>query len=555
MDLLLFFAACLTVYAAAADSAASLNLTAEEKSWIQSHPVLKVGFSPSFPPYSFPSESGKMVGFDLDYLDLVSQRTGLVFQPVVMADWPIAEQEFMAGRIDLLTCLVGSKHQRQSMLLSRPYLRVPTVIVSRTTSPYYLQISDLSGLSLGVVKGYVPAEGVSRAGTAGRLIEYENVGTLLDAIARGEIDATITDSVNAAYNIKSRHLTNLRLGSVVEGTNELYLGIRQDQPVLAGILNKAIGSITTEERRIIDDRWISVDIEPSRWLLAFRVLLVILAAAILFFLLLYLHNRRLTVELQERRRIQAELESAHARLALISEQKTALLRMVAHDIRSPLTGMLLATDWAALTNQGDEKTLREIMAGFRSTTQQLQRLVNDLVDAQTSEDGHRIYNWETLQIKPLLEEVVFTHAEAARRKQVRVSVNTMTDELVLNTDAAALRQVVDNLITNALKFTRQNSEVRVSARWAGGMMRLEFQDQGPGIKPEDCERIFLRYGRGAALPTGGEKSTGLGLWIVESLVIGLQGRVYCESQLTKGATFIVELPKTPLVSKLGVVST
>ncbi len=522
-------------------------LTAEEQAWIAANPVVKVGFSPSFPPYSMAAADGRMEGMDLDYLALISGRTGLKFTPVVAKNWPAAEEDFHAGRVGMLTALIGSTRQRETMLLSRPYIRVPMVIVSRVTSAYLLQVEDLRGLEIGSVRGTLAEDGVTRRYLSGsRLHEYESTAELLKGLARGEVDATLVDAVVAAYNIKSLHLTNLRMGSVIGEPFPLHLGVARGEPVLASILDKAIASITTQERRAIDERWISVEAAPSKWILAFRITAAVAVTGAIVFLLLYLRHRRRAREFEERQRILAQLEDAHQRLSRFSEQKSALMRMVAHDIRSPLTGIMLAADWARMAPPGDEAALREIIGGMRSAAQQLHRLASDLVDAQTSEDGQRVFRWERTDLRQLLDEVLATHAEAAKLKRIRLTGPEADGvSLVLVTDPAALRQVLDNLLSNAIKYTRLDTEVRITARWIDGKLRVAFADHGPGIRPEDLEYIFLRYGKGAARPTGGEQSTGLGLWIVESLITGLQGWVSCESTVGRGSTFVIELPAAP----------
>lgn len=538
----LLSAAALTLAAGTA-GAATLPLTPAEAEWIRAHPVVRVGFSPAYPPYSFPDDSGKMQGIDLEYLDLIARRTGLRFEPVVAPDWPTAEQYFREGRVDLLTLLIGSAEQRESMLLTRVYLSVPRVIVSRTNMPYLLSARDLRGLSVGMVRGYLPKDGPIREMMAGtRLVEFDTITDVLEALARGDIDATLADSVNAAYTIKANHLGNLRLGSITETARDTYLGVARDQPLLLSILNKALADITAAERRQIDERWVSVDANPSPWLLAFKIALAAVAVVSLIVLAVYLHNRRLARELAERRRILARLEEAHVRLAKISEQKTEMLRMVAHDIRGPLTAMLLAADLANFVEQGDEKALRDLLARFRRTAQQLRRLVNDLVDAQATEDGVRRYAREPVDFGALIRDVASTLQESAAGKGIELRVETEDAVMPVVSDAAALRQIADNLVSNALKFTRPGTIVTVSACWRQDGIRLLVSDQGPGIRPEDRARIFTRYGQGESRPTGGEKSTGLGLWIVDNVVTGLGGTLRCESEPGQGAIFIVELP-------------
>jgi signal transduction histidine kinase len=102
-------------------------------------------------------------------------------------------------------------------------------------------------------------------------------------------------------------------------------------------------------------------------------------------------------------------------------------------------------------------------------------------------------------------------------------------------------QVLENLISNAVKYSPPGKNIFVRLRQQSGAIRLEVQDEGPGLSGEDQKKLFGKFARLSAKPTGGEHSTGLGLSIVKKMVEALTGRVWCESEPGRGATFIVEL--------------
>lgn len=107
---------------------------------------------------------------------------------------------------------------------------------------------------------------------------------------------------------------------------------------------------------------------------------------------------------------------------------------------------------------------------------------------------------------------------------------------------AALRQVIDNLLSNAIKYSPRGTRVSLEVSGDSEHQRIVVRDQGPGISEGDRAKLFQKYGRGAATPTGGEMSTGLGLWIVQQIANGLHGQVRCDSEPGHGATFTFEVP-------------
>jgi signal transduction histidine kinase len=103
-------------------------------------------------------------------------------------------------------------------------------------------------------------------------------------------------------------------------------------------------------------------------------------------------------------------------------------------------------------------------------------------------------------------------------------------------------QVLDNLISNAVKYSPLGKRILVRVVNTDRAVRIEIQDEGPGLSEDDKSKLFGKFARLSARPTGGEYSTGLGLSIVKKMVEAMNGKVWCESELGKGATFIVELP-------------
>jgi len=131
----------------------------------------------------------------------------------------------------------------------------------------------------------------------------------------------------------------------------------------------------------------------------------------------------------------------------------------------------------------------------------------------------------------------------ARRKRISFDANGLGEEgPAVLADAGALREVIDNLLTNALKFSPPGSGVSVIVGNRPGCVRIDIADQGPGVPDTERERIFTKYARGTAKPTAGETSTGLGLAIVRELISAMNGRVWCEALPAGGANFVIEVP-------------
>lgn len=544
LPLLLLLAALPAVVSAAVPDV-DIGLTDDEKRWVAEHPEVRVGHDTTYAPYAFRDAHGAIIGLDPDVLELIAQRTGLRFRHESRANWTEVMNEFKAGRLEMLASLGYVKEREAYLIYTRAYGFAPNVIVTRENTPVPFEIGDLRGRRIAVVKGYSAMRAMVEAALAEPVIvEYPNSEAALMAVARGEVFGVVSDAVNAVYTIKSRHLTNLRLGVVLEsrgGANENYLGVRKDLPMLAAIINKALASITPAERHAISNRWVGVELDENIWATrVVRIGVLVIVLAVLIGGLVLWHNRRLARELAERRRVQGELEQTHERLSRASEEKSELMHMLAHDLRNPLTSVVMGADLLRLGDLPREHA--ETVARLRAHAQKMSRLIDDLMDANAIEAGQRQFHFDPVDLTRTVRAAVESFAEPAALKQLRLELTLPDEPLVVGTDEGAFRQVVDNLISNAVKYSPPRRSIEIVLARQDAAMRFTVTDHGPGLSADEVAQIFRKFARGRARPTAGEKSSGLGLWIVQRVVDALGGTVWCESQPGAGATFVFSLP-------------
>jgi signal transduction histidine kinase len=169
-------------------------------------------------------------------------------------------------------------------------------------------------------------------------------------------------------------------------------------------------------------------------------------------------------------------------------------------------------------------------------------LVNNLLDIGRIELGRNEINPERVELGVLLKQHIKIFEEQAERKKITIILEDNAPAVTLTTDPKVLTRIMENLISNAIKFSPHEKQILIRVIHNAANIKVEVKDQGPGIAKEELPDLFKKYQRLSAKPTGGESSTGLGLSIVKELVSYLDGKISVESDRNAGATFILELP-------------
>jgi two-component system sensor histidine kinase KdpD len=233
----------------------------------------------------------------------------------------------------------------------------------------------------------------------------------------------------------------------------------------------------------------------------------------------------------ERERLTAEVVETSA-LRRSDDIKTAVLRSVSHDLRSPLTAIVAAGDALSLPSL-DATDRAELADAIVVESRRLARLVDQLLDLSRLQSGtaEPRADWTSL------DEVVRAAVEDTGAGE-RVKLSIATDLPLIRADAGQLRRAIANLVENALRYGG-DAPVSVRARVSGGRVLMRVVDQGPGIPPAEHERIFAPFYRAAGAEGHG---SGLGLAIVRGLLEANGGNVRVESLPGQGSSFVVELP-------------
>jgi signal transduction histidine kinase len=237
----------------------------------------------------------------------------------------------------------------------------------------------------------------------------------------------------------------------------------------------------------------------------------------------------------ELRRLYRELEAA-------SEHKSAFLANMSHELRTPLNAILgfsqvLREQMVGELNEKQKEYLEDIL----SSGNHLLSLINDVLDLSKVEAGQVELEVAPFSLREALERGVVMVRERATQEGVEVALADSPEVDVVDGDERRIRQVIFNLLANAVKFTPAGGAVDVSAAQVNGEVRISVADTGPGVPAADRERIFEEFQQ-TDLGVEQQEGTGLGLALSKRLVELHGGRIWVESELGKGSAFVFTLP-------------
>jgi len=227
----------------------------------------------------------------------------------------------------------------------------------------------------------------------------------------------------------------------------------------------------------------------------------------------------------------------------VNQEKNEFLSIVAHDLKNPLSGILgLAEIIEDMISSISKEELLEYSKMIQESAETMFQLITNLLDVNAIESGNANICLKNVDLLPIVQIVIKNYQERARLKGITLELWVNENEYIALVDQNTIQRILDNLISNAIKYSPHHKYVYVYIFCNNNAIRCEIQDEGMGISEADQKKLFGKFTRLTAKPTGGEHSTGLGLFIVKKLIEAMQGKVWCESELGKGAKFIIELP-------------
>ncbi|WP_440999433.1 sensor histidine kinase [Fodinibius sp. SL11] len=245
--------------------------------------------------------------------------------------------------------------------------------------------------------------------------------------------------------------------------------------------------------------------------------------------------------------MQRKLTKKTAELERMNKLKNKMLGMAAHDLRNPLTiiqnyALFLIEDHEENKIFTDDQF--ELVKEIKESSEYMVQIIEDMLDISAIESGSISLEKKDEDIGKLIERTVSLNRPTATKKDI--SIITSLPDLPINkeVDAHKFQQVLDNLISNSIKYSQLGSEITVGieVQNESSAITIFVKDEGQGIPKDELEDLFVPFAKISSKPTAGEKSTGLGLAIAKKIVEAHDGEIEVESEVGEGTTFFVNIP-------------
>lgn len=295
--------------------------------------------------------------------------------------------------------------------------------------------------------------------------------------------------------------------------------------------------------------------EDTLIIILFVLLLVVIVLVVRAYLNLKQKNKLILVQSREIKRQIQEQEKRNKQVGDLVYEKQQLIGLVSHDLKGPFNRIFALIQLLEITNNNLTEEQREYLGKMHQIVADGLGMIRNLLDNRRLEDQGIDLASEPLNLTSILGSLIKNYRTLSEKKDIQIHFEAPEDAIVL-ADKLYVYRIFENLISNALKFSPEKRNIYVSIEEVNSSYEVRVKDEGPGISKEDQTKLYQKFQRLSARPTGGESSTGLGLAIVKALVDKMGSELRCESELGVGTTFVIKMEKSnePIIRKKSAVA-
>lgn len=510
-----------------------IHLTRTEREYLKRISPITFTGDPDWLPYEAFDKNGNYIGQVADHLEIIQVLLGIEFNIIPTQSWAESVDLMREKKIDVLSetdkSVLGN-----NVLYTTSYSSSPVVIVMRETETYVENLQHIKNKKIAIIKDYGNTVEILEKHPNIPFLSVDTVQEGLIAVSTGEIDGMLINAAQAIFHIKQIGLNNIRIVGKTDVETRLAFAINSEKAALIAIFNKALlAIINSPQQQAIYDKWNSVKYsEKVDYVIAYRILAI--ALTVIFFIFLW--SKRLKLDIERREKAALELSIAKEQAHKANQSKTRFLAMVSHEIRTPLNGILGMLELLEhSTLNGEQRNMTSIA---KKSSENIQEILNDILDISKIEANKIDLTIQEGNLLEIIESCLNTHLQTAYNKSLSISTNidpVLARPLMI--DSIRVRQIINNFISNAIKFT-DNGSISITATSKANQDTHEFsvsvKDTGMGISIADQNQLFDEFSNINKPEQHQLDSHGLGLFISKKLGDLMGGEIRVKSQLHHG---------------------
>ena len=512
-------------------------------------------------PKVFENENGKVVGIFPEILEYIAEKESWKIK-YVKGSWTKCLDRLEKGEIDIMVDVAYSEERAEKYDFNNVEVLTNWGIIYVEKDSSINSIKELDGKKIATMIGSIHTDGPEgiknmtvKWGISSSFVEVEDYEDVFELIEDGEVDAGV---VNRLFGLTEEDDYKVERTSIIFNPMRLLFAFPKGKSLNKEIIPKIDNRLLElkDDSNSIYYQIIDKYVYERAFILPAWVIPVIISAIALVIILSAVSyglkrivNKR-TTELQKahdslEQKVEErskELIIANIRLKELDRLKSMFLASMSHELRTPLTSIIGFTSWLLMGMEGDLNEEQYKQLGIvKTSANDLLVLINDLLDLSKIEAGKMTLNIEEFKISEVVNTVVSSLIPLAKKKNLELIYNALEDTKI-KSDMHRLRQILINLIGNAIKFTNNGKIILDVKAIEKNRIKFLVSDTGIGIKPEDIDKLFKPFQQVDIDLTKKQEGSGLGLYLCKKLLDLMHGNISVKSKLEEGSEFLFILP-------------
>jgi len=523
-----------------------IKLTTKEINYLNSKDI-RMCIDPEWLPFE-KLEDGKHIGMSADFFKLIEKNLNVKIRVIPTDSWHESIEFAKNRKCDIFSLAMQTKQRKEYMDFTTPYLSIPLVLATNLNAPFVVDFKTLNGKKIGIPKDYAFSEILKKRYPLLNIVEVENIKDGMNRVKSKELYGYVGTLASVAYVFQTEFTGQLKIAGKFDDKWELGIAVRNDDPLLLAILQKAVNSISETQKREILNHWVAINYEKGiDYTLVWQVLII----ALIILLSVLFWARKLSL-------LNDELKQSKIKSDESTKAKANFLSNMSHEIRTPMNSIVGMSYLIKETNLN--KIQSEYIQKIETASNNLLTLINDILDFSKLEARKlqiRKINFNLLEVLNNVENIL-TLKSYEKGLELKITYEK-SYSMHLYGDSLRLSQILINLVSNAIKFTNKGKVELIVEKLNETRFKFSVVDTGIGLTEIQQKDIFSSFTQADSSITRKYGGTGLGLAISKELVELMGGKISLESTFHKGSTFSFEIDletskektKEPIVSTIS----